>query len=91
MILVCKSSKPFQYTAKNTARRQIIINDYEQEINDLYSAVADSAQADTISSPTGNHWNFAATLGFVRNVVNKVMVKGLPEDTSDIFQYGCDR
>jgi len=36
MVLLAKPSKPFLYTAKNTTRRQAIIDEYEEEIDELY-------------------------------------------------------
>ncbi|KLO14348.1 acetyl-CoA synthetase-like protein [Schizopora paradoxa] len=36
MVLLAKPSKPFLYTAKNTTRRQAIIDEYEEEIDALY-------------------------------------------------------
>ena len=36
MILVASPDKPFTYTAKNTPRRHAIIEDYDQEINQIY-------------------------------------------------------
>ncbi|OBZ79958.1 L-aminoadipate-semialdehyde dehydrogenase large subunit [Grifola frondosa] len=65
MILVASPSKPFTYTAKNTARRQAIINDYEGEIDALYDAVAETTQAD-IAPPSA--WSKDETLAFVRTV-----------------------
>ncbi|THH03896.1 hypothetical protein EW145_g5919, partial [Phellinidium pouzarii] len=44
MILVANPAKPFEYTSKGTLRRQPIINEYRQEIDALYDAVAESAQ-----------------------------------------------
>ncbi|KAI0070731.1 acetyl-CoA synthetase-like protein, partial [Panus rudis PR-1116 ss-1] len=86
MIMVARPSKPFQYTAKNTARRQAIINDYEQEIEALYAAVAETIQAD-IAPPTS--WTDSSTLGFVRQVVHRVLKHPLGDD-DDLFQNGCD-
>ena len=87
MIIVSKPSKPFQYTAKSTPRRQTIINEYEEEINALYDAIADSSQSE-ISAP--RQWDLINTLDFVRSVVGKVLPQNV-DDTADIFQSGCDR
>ena len=87
MILVAKPSKPFTYTAKNTARRQAIINDYEQEIEDLYAAVDETTQA-MIVPPAS--WSEDASIAFVRTVVNRVLQHPV-EDNVDIFQNGGDR
>lgn len=87
MILVAKPSKPFTYTAKNTARRQAIISDYDPEIEELYVAVDETTQAD-ISPPPA--WNLASSTAFVRAVVNRVVQQPLG-DGADLFQNGCDR
>ncbi|KAF8890512.1 hypothetical protein CPB84DRAFT_1784727 [Gymnopilus junonius] len=86
MITVSVPSKPFQYTVKNTPRRQIIIDAYANEIKSLYDAVADSTQS---SIPPPTEWELMATIDFVRLVVTKVMNHGVQDD-EDIFQRGCD-
>ncbi|KAF4618234.1 hypothetical protein D9613_011556 [Agrocybe pediades] len=86
MILVTKPSKPFQYTAKNTPRRQAMINAYDEEIQAAYDAVSDSSQSE-ISPPT--EWDLLGTHNFVRSVVNRVLPHNV-DDTVDIFQHGCD-
>jgi hypothetical protein len=87
MIIVASPSKPFTYTAKNTARRQAIISDYEVEINAVYAAVEESTQADL---PPPHDWGLSSTIPFVRAVVGRVL-KHRVKDTDDIFQKGCDR
>lgn len=87
MIIVSKSSKPFQYTAKNTARRHVTINDYEKEINHLYATVDESTQS---SIPPPKEWDIVSTTDFVRTVVNKVLVSTI-QDNDDVFEHGCDR
>lgn len=87
MIVVAKPSKPFMYTAKSTARRQAIINDYDEEINALYDAVEESTQADLILP---SEWDFPHALCFVREVVGRVL-KNPVSDTDDLFRKGCDR
>lgn len=87
MIIVSKPSKPFTYTAKNTARRQAIINDYAEEIEQVYALVDESTQS-TISAPAS--WDKWSTLDFVRNVVQQALrARGL-QDEQDIFERGCD-
>ncbi|GJE93533.1 acetyl-CoA synthetase-like protein [Phanerochaete sordida] len=86
MIIAASPSKPFTYTAKNTARRQAVIDDYEPEIDAAYAAVEESTQPDLPPPPT---WDFTHTLRFVRVVVNRVL-KNPVSDTDDIFQKGCD-
>ncbi len=87
MILVSKPSKPFTYTAKLTARRQAIIKDYAEEIEQLYESVDESTQPDFLPPPS---WDIFRALQFVRTVVNAVLNK-LPGDDDDLFQCGCDR
>ncbi|TCD65683.1 putative NRPS-like protein biosynthetic cluster [Steccherinum ochraceum] len=87
MILVTSPSKPFTYTAKNTIRRQAIIKAYESEIEALYAAAAETAQAEDLSPPQS--WDVASATAFVRLVVTRV-VKGALTDEDDLFQKGCD-
>lgn len=87
MIVVSSAEKPFMYTAKNTARRQAILQDYEPEIEELYRTVEESAQAE-LKPPQS--WGLANTTCFVRLVVNKVLNVTLDDD-DDMFRKGCDR
>ena len=87
MILVSSRSKPFTFTAKNSVRRQAVIQEYDDEIKAIYFAVDETGRAD-IPSPTA--WDSAKTLGFIRAVVQKVMKKEV-QDGDDFFQHGCDR
>ena len=87
MITVVSPSKPFQYTAKMSLRRQIIIDSYEQEIEDLYAAFEESAQAD-LKPPSS--WSYDNAKSFVHQVVARVMAQSVG-DTDDIFRSGCDR
>lgn len=86
MILVSSPSKPFTFTAKNSVRRQAVIQEYDDEIKAIYFAVDETGRAD-IPSPTA--WDSAKTLGFIRAVVQKVMKKEV-QDGDDFFQHGCD-
>ena len=75
------------YTAKNTARRQAILRDYEPEIEELYHTVEQSAQTE-LAPPQS--WDLADTADFVRLVVSKVLNTTLNDD-DDLFRKGCDR
>ncbi|EIW79977.1 acetyl-CoA synthetase-like protein [Coniophora puteana RWD-64-598 SS2] len=86
MIIVASPSKPFTYTAKSTARRQAIIDTYEEEIEKAYAAAHDSTQS---SIPPPAEWGQAQTLAFVRKIVYSVLGKEVP-DEADLFQHGCD-
>lgn len=81
MIIVSLPSKPFTYTAKNTARRQAILQDYELEIE------GETTQTD-ITAP--EKWDAAHVLPFVRAVVSEVLTVQV-NDTEDFILKGCDR
>lgn len=87
MVMVSLPHKPFTYTAKNTARRQAIIHDYQVEIDTLYTMVEESAQAE-LTPPAV--WDLDNTTTFIRTVVNKILKSPVTDD-EDIFQRGCDR
>ena len=87
MIIVSLPSKPFTYTAKNTARRPAIIDDYEPDIEALYKRVEETTQS---YLPPPALWTFVNTLDFIRSVVHHVMTYPV-SDAGDIFQSGCDR
>lgn len=70
-----------------TARRQAVINDYDDEINQLYDLVQESTQS---SIPPPDTWDAMTTTEFVRSVIQKVLLHTVA-DEDDIFQYGCDR
>ncbi|PBK97000.1 acetyl-CoA synthetase-like protein [Armillaria gallica] len=86
MILVAKPDKPFKYTSKNTARRQVILEDYSEEISDLYKSVEESTQTG-ISLPL--EWDPESTKDFVRTIVLQVLSHSILDD-DDLFQHGCD-
>lgn len=88
MILVTSPAKPFSYTAKNTPRRHAIIDKYDQEIEALYAAAAETTQADELSPPDA--WDLTTTKDFLKLVVSRV-VGAFLKDTDDLFQKGCDR
>ncbi|EKM51191.1 uncharacterized protein PHACADRAFT_263199 [Phanerochaete carnosa HHB-10118-sp] len=86
MIMVASPQKPFTYTAKNTARRAAIVNEYAEEIEALYAA-ADEASEDDLVPPSS--WAYEPAKEFVRAVVTRVLEHGVG-DNDDIFQHGCD-
>ncbi|KAJ7635327.1 hypothetical protein FB45DRAFT_1057185 [Roridomyces roridus] len=86
MILVSKPSKPFTYTAKMTVRRQAVIADYEEEFDQLYKLIEESA---ALNIPQLQAWDAASILDFVRNAVHSLMKADVGDD-EDIFQHGCD-
>ena len=87
MIVVASPDKPFSYTAKGTARRKAIINDYESEIDQLYDEVDRLAETDVTVI---EDWSHNAILQFVRKIVSEILEKVLG-DGDEFFQHGCDR
>ena len=87
MILVSSPKKPFTHTAKLTARRQATIAEYEPEIDALYDAVDETAQA-VKNFP--KEWTKVTSLKFARELIGSVL-KVPVQDDEDIFQHSCDR
>ena len=87
MVLVSSPKKPFALTAKLTARRQAIIAEYEPEIDALYDAVDETAQAVKYFP---KEWTEQTSLQFARDLVRGVL-RAPVEDDDDIFQHSCDR
>ncbi|KAF4618223.1 hypothetical protein D9613_011591 [Agrocybe pediades] len=86
MIILAKPSKPFRYTAKNTPRRHLIIQTYDEEIKAIYASASSSSASDI---PPPSKWEGEPLLSFVRAVTNRVLSREV-KDTDDIFQHGCD-
>ncbi|KAI0702388.1 acetyl-CoA synthetase-like protein [Cerioporus squamosus] len=86
MIIVTSPSKPFQFTVKGLPRRNIILQEYHNEIEALYREVDESAQSD-VAPP--EQWDEVSTLEFVRTVVESTLHRALPDD-ADIFRNGGD-
>ncbi|EFI26844.1 ICS [Coprinopsis cinerea okayama7 len=87
MILVSDPGKPFQYTAKGTPRRQIILKDYQAEVASLYKGQKSSPNFDREPAET---WDFQSILELVRFVVRKAVDAEILNDDSDLFQHGLD-
>ena len=87
MILVSSPNKPFILTAKLTARRQAVIEEYGPEIDALYDRVDETAQAVKCFP---NEWTEQTSLEFARNIISSVL-KVYVKDNDDIFQHSCDR
>ncbi|KAM5540045.1 hypothetical protein V8D89_006185 [Ganoderma adspersum] len=86
MVIVTSPSKPFDYNAKGDTRRNPILERYKEEVDALYAGIEESAQSDIV---VPSHWDPETTKGFIRTVVEKVLLKSL-DDKSDIFRSGCD-
>ena len=71
MIIVTSPTKPFQFTVKGLPRRNIILQEYHDEIEALYKEVEESAQSE-FTPPA--QWDKSSTLQFVRAVVESLRV-----------------
>jgi hypothetical protein len=95
MILVASAFKPFSYTAKNTARRSVVLKDYAEEIEAIYQAVQNSSSTN-VPIPSGSSsdggWTPEESLKFVGAVVHSIMdgAKAMG-DEDDLFAFSCDR
>lgn len=88
MIMVTDPSKPLEYTAKGTPRRQVCIAAYEKEIDALYKRVEESSQVDI---PPPRDWTSESTHEYIGSVVRNIMKNDEVKDMDDLFQQGCDR
>lgn len=87
MIILSHPEKPFELTAKGSKRRQPILDAYETEIAEAYTAV------DAISRPEvglPDAWTVDGVASFVRDIVQNVVDPQLG-DNDDIFLHGGDR
>ena len=87
MILVASINKPLELTAKGSVRRNVCLADYAAEIDVIYKAAEDSAQAGP--EPPAS-WTWDSTLEYVQAVVDAVMEEKVSPD-EDLFAVGCDR
>lgn len=70
-------------------QRENILMNYEEEINNLYTTVEETAQSN-IAPPA--EWDLVSTVEFVRKVVTQVLVSEHEiQDEDDLFQLSCDR
>ncbi|KAJ6545363.1 hypothetical protein B0H19DRAFT_1266811 [Mycena capillaripes] len=86
MIMVANPSKPIEVTAKETPRRQAVLQMYTDEIREIYKTVEDSFQK-KLTAPS--EFDASSSLKFVRRIVSEVMLE-TPGNDDDIFQHGCN-
>ncbi|KAK0200586.1 NRPS-like enzyme [Desarmillaria ectypa] len=86
MILVAKPSKPFEFTAKGTLRRKVILKAYEQEIEDLYKVIDDVSQMNVVIQQL---WTLKNVMTMIRDIVTTIFERKIG-DTDDIFVAGGD-
>ncbi|KAJ7039814.1 hypothetical protein C8F04DRAFT_996222 [Mycena alexandri] len=88
MIILSDPSKPFQVTAKGTLRRNAILEDYAQEIEDAY-ADFDSTSSSFSTVGFVSEISMKATLEIVRGHVH-ANIRSDISDEEDIFEAGGD-
>ncbi|EAU87887.2 ICS [Coprinopsis cinerea okayama7 len=76
MIILSKPSKPFTYTAKGTARRQAVIRDYQEEIDELYEATGSSSLL-SVEVELPVVWSYGNTLDLQATNIRNVLLRGL--------------
>lgn len=87
MVLITNPSKPLHLTAKGTLRRNIILDEYQREIEELYASVETCTWTDAAPPTT---WDQANTTAFVRAVVHNTLRHPI-DDNADIFRDSGDR
>lgn len=80
-------AKPFHYTPKGTPRRQVIIDEYKEEIERGYINLETTS---TIEANSFETLDLEETHLYVSQLVEQIMGRKLGED-DDIFLFGCDR
>jgi hypothetical protein len=85
MIIFAHPSRPFVYNHKGAPKRKAILEEYAQDIEDIYSEVEKGIR---IAPP--KEWTPTTTLAFVRDSVNGVL-RQPADDFEDLFECGCDR
>jgi hypothetical protein len=85
MIMVADPTKPFTYSAKRSPRRANILQDYEKEIEQLYTITGEKLD---LVPPVD--WSSLNSLKYMRAAVWNVLKQTIP-DNQDIFEAGCDR
>ncbi|KIK57260.1 hypothetical protein GYMLUDRAFT_766757 [Collybiopsis luxurians FD-317 M1] len=86
MIMVTNPSKPVEFTAKGTPRRQATLDVYAPEIDALYEKVENSSQTGVTLPEVLNEESIQF---FVQKIVHNIMPVSVDPD-ADIFQHGCD-
>lgn len=85
MIIVADPNKPFAYNPKGAPKRPVILKEYDDEINDVYSGAEDSTELEPPQD-----WSMESSIQLIRTLVNGVL-KHPASDEDDIFERGCDR
>ena len=87
MIIVAYPDRPIQLTAKGTLKRKTMLEEYADDIAEVYKAVEDSSLKGVTPPVT---WSVEETTSYIHQVVEKVLEKPIGKD-DDLFQYGVDR
>ncbi|KZT61229.1 acetyl-CoA synthetase-like protein [Calocera cornea HHB12733] len=92
ILVIDQKKKPFARTPKQTVSRNLVLQQYAEEIDDLYAAAEQPTKATWADPPSS--WNDIDLHDFVVRIVNGVMggsSKRSPIDEArDLFEQGCD-
>ena len=89
MIILANPSKPFQMTPKGTPRRRAILEDYAQEIEDVYTAFDKPCSFSSGTVPR-REISMKDMLEIVRTHVQAHISSNI-SDNEDMFEAGADR
>ncbi|ETW81166.1 tridomain enzyme adenylation-thiolation-dehydrogenase [Heterobasidion irregulare TC 32-1] len=90
MLVIASPAKPFTFTAKRTMRRNVILDDYADEIAAAYRSMKNADNSSIHVNPPSS-WDFPRTLPFIRSVIASILNGGTSVgDDDDLFQHGLD-
>ncbi|KAI0081390.1 acetyl-CoA synthetase-like protein [Panus rudis PR-1116 ss-1] len=88
MILVTDPAKPLPRAGKGTVQRKLALQTYKDEIEQLYDAIADSADAKGIAPP--QHWTVEEVLQWLSRHVTTINDGQEVKQDLDMFEQGLD-
>ncbi|KAF8995049.1 hypothetical protein BDQ17DRAFT_1430659 [Cyathus striatus] len=88
MIILTTLDKPIPTTDKGTIKRNQLLALYEKEIQDAYSEQNLGSQESDIVTP--KDWTYQNCIEFLKELINKMLPIPVKDETSNIFDYGCD-
>ncbi|KIJ64864.1 hypothetical protein HYDPIDRAFT_132032 [Hydnomerulius pinastri MD-312] len=85
MIIFASRQKPFTFTPKGAPRRAKILEEYKDEIDQLYFQMEENTHYNPDVPTT---WSAASSLEFARTIVHRVLGQGVRDDVN-FFDIGC--
>ncbi|TCD62141.1 hypothetical protein EIP91_007293 [Steccherinum ochraceum] len=87
-IIIADPAKPFTRAAKGTAIRKVVIRAYEQEIDDLYEKIEESADSQGLTPPEA--WTPQKIEVWLAEHAATINKGQLPSSSVDLFEQGFD-